>query len=135
MANLGALNVLPVELLHLVLCESNLQAVSRFSQVNKRARAVVGTLQGIDAVRDVLVPHLWEYGNIYSPVHIPTSGVWSYGMIYPTLRRRGCHDRACADPINRTLCRRCVNDSKEGLSMACLEPVLKDASTVMRSGE
>ncbi|KAK8068361.1 hypothetical protein PG996_007473 [Apiospora saccharicola] len=131
--NLGGLSVLPVELLHQVLYQSNLQTVSRFSQVNKRASAVVGTLQGIDAVRDILVPRLWVYGNIYSPIHIPTSDVWSYGMIYPMLRRRPCDDLTCADPIDRIWCRRCVEESIERLTMACLDPVLEDAFTVMRA--
>ncbi|KAK8102382.1 hypothetical protein PG984_015528 [Apiospora sp. TS-2023a] len=134
MADLGALNVLPLELLHQVLYQSNLQTVSHFSQVNKRASAVVNTLQGIDAVRDVLVPHLWTYGNIYSPVHIPMSDHWSYGMIYPMLGRGPCDDQACAstNPKDKKWCRRCVDKSIEGLSMACLDPVLKDAFTVVQ---
>ncbi|KAK7973256.1 hypothetical protein PG996_007483 [Apiospora saccharicola] len=44
MADLGALEVLPVELQLMVLDMANVQSVCRFSQVNRRAHALVGDL-------------------------------------------------------------------------------------------
>ena len=44
-ASLGALDLLPVELLHIILRQSDLQSISNFRRVNRRADAILDSVQ------------------------------------------------------------------------------------------
>lgn len=132
MADLGALQVLPPELHLLVLDFANLQTVCRFSQANRRARALVGGLfVGLDTVRSLLrsgpaVPRpARKLGN---HVRVATSEVWTYGLLASTLCGRTGQTNNSPSPsyAGCGTCRRCADRSLSSLSVALLDPLVEE---------
>ncbi|KAK7917504.1 hypothetical protein PG985_011112 [Apiospora marii] len=139
MADLGALEVLPTELLFMILEMANVQTVCRFSQVNRRAQALVGGLSiGLDRVR-ALFPRErprpcnrpWNpclcLPGLADPVRVATSDVWSYGILASLLCKR---PNETSDSAGRSTgcgtCRRCVDRCLATLSVVLLGPEVEE---------
>lgn len=138
MADLGGLQVLPPELHIEILRMANLQTVCRFSQVNRRARALVQDLpiSSIAKVRPTSPQEAFlryekrlRRGSpeLRDPFHVITSDVWSYDMIASTLRSRPCCMTSVgARPTVRSICNTCLDISLASLSVVLLDPQVEE---------
>ncbi|KAK8103012.1 hypothetical protein PG984_016158 [Apiospora sp. TS-2023a] len=141
MADLGALDVLPTELQLMVLDMANVQSVCRFSQVNRRAHALVEGLSISPHKVRVHFPRNFPRflngcsprlilpaspGGLGTPTRVATSDVWSYGILASTLCDRSCTPRVCARSTYRSRCRQCVDRSLTTLSIALLDPKVEE---------